>query len=99
MLKQNELCLESGKEQAQGGDLTLGTSSKAGLGQSEGGMCVGVNCGGGQQVETTNLRGKKEIIIKVTCYVFAICCREKHYLVAPQSPLFWLHGSLLVSEF
>lgn len=28
-------------------------------------MCGGVCCGGGQQGETANLRGKKEIIIKM----------------------------------
>lgn len=62
--------MESGKEQAQGGELTLASFSKVGLGQFEGGVCVGVNRGGGQQVETTNIRGKKEIIVKVTYAVY-----------------------------
>lgn len=31
----------------------------------EGGVCVGVCCGGGQQGETATLRGKQEIIIKM----------------------------------
>lgn len=39
-------------------------------------MCVGVCYGRGQQVETANFRGKKEIIIKMVCALYlpvAVC--------------------------